>query len=72
MLANDAPRPSEEHRGYEIQYVAGQRSWYIRRDDGELGSKESYGSPFQARRAIDRILDTPQPVAAGKKKAKKG
>jgi hypothetical protein len=72
MLANDAPRPSEEHRGYEIHYVAGQRSWYIRTEEAGAGSKESYGSPFQARRAIDRILDTPQPVAGGKKKNKKG
>ena len=32
MLANDAARPAEEHRGYEISYGAGQRSWYIRAD----------------------------------------
>ena len=32
MLANDAPRGPEEHRGYEISYVAGERSWYIRAD----------------------------------------
>ena len=53
MLANDAERPSEEHRGYEILYVAGQRSWHYRADpDGPL-SQHSYRSAFQARRAVD-------------------
>ena len=72
MLANDAPRPSEEHRGYEILYVAGQRSWFIRADADAPISQNSLRSPFQARRAIDQILDAPEPVATGKKGKKKG
>lgn len=71
MLANDAARPSEEHRGYEILYVAGERSWYFRADANAPRSKKSYRSAFQARRAIDEMLDAPEPVAAGKK-GKKG
>lgn len=67
-LANDAPQPSEEHRGYEIQYVAGERSWYIKADADAPMSQASYRSPFQARRAIDEILDAPAPVESGKKK----
>jgi hypothetical protein len=71
MLANDAPQPSEEHRGHEILYVAGQRSWHFRADpDGPL-SPRSFRSAFQARRAIDELLDTPEPVAAGRKGKKK-
>jgi hypothetical protein len=66
MLANDAPRPSEEHRGHEILYVAGERSWYTRAVDAPR-SIASYRSPFQARRAIDAMLDAP-PVAARRKK----
>ena len=68
MLANDAPRPSEEHRGHEILYIAGERSWYIRADADAPLSTMSYRSQFQARRAIDSLLDTPVPVASGKKK----
>ena len=68
MLANDAPQPSEEHRGYEILYVAGERSWYIKADADAPRSQASFRSVFQARREIDRILDTPEPVASGKKK----
>lgn len=68
MLANDAPRPSEEHRGYEIFYAAGERSWYIKADADAPPSAASYRSPFQARRAIDQMLDAPEPVATGKKK----
>jgi hypothetical protein len=67
MMANDAPRPSEEYRGYEILYVAGQRSWFIRADADAPISQNSFRSQFQARRAIDQILDAPAPVAAGKK-----
>lgn len=70
MLANDAPRPAEEHRGYEILYVAGERSWYIRADADASRSQNSFRSAFQARRAIDEILDRPAPVAAGGKKKK--
>jgi hypothetical protein len=71
MLANDAERPSEEHRGYEILYVAGERSWYFRSDPESPRSQHSFRSPFQARRAIDQLLDAPEPVAAGKKGKKK-
>ena len=68
MLANDAARPTEAHRGYEILYVAGERNWYIRADADAPRSQNSYRSAFQARRAIDEILDRPTPVAAGGKK----
>ena len=71
MLANDAPRSSEEHRGYEILYVAGERSWYIKADADAPRSKASFRSAFQARRAIDEILDAPEPVASSGKKSKK-
>jgi hypothetical protein len=72
MLANNAPRPAEEHRGYEITYVAVERSWYIRADADAPLSRNTYRSAFQARRAIDEILDRPAPVAAGGGKKKKG
>ncbi|HEX7172199.1 MAG TPA: hypothetical protein VF365_06285 [Candidatus Limnocylindria bacterium] len=68
MLANDGPRPSEEHRGYEILYVAGQRSWHIRADATAPVSRDSYRSPFQARRAIDQIIDAPAPAPSRKKR----
>jgi len=71
MLANDAPRPSEQHRGYEILYAAGERSWYIRADPESARSAASYRSPFKARRAIDAILDAPAPTGTGKKTKKK-
>ena len=67
MLANDGPRPSEEHRGYEILYVAGQRSWHIRADADAEPSKASYRSAFQARRAIDQIIDAPAPAPSKKR-----
>ena len=66
-LANDAPRPSEEHRGYEILYAPGERSWYIKADPDAPRSTRSYRSAFQARNAIDAILDAP-PAAEGRKK----
>ena len=69
-LANDAPRPSEEHRGYEIVYAAGERSWYIKAEADGLRSQLSYRSPFQARRAIDAILDAPPAPASGGKRKK--
>ena len=72
MLANNAPRPAEEHRGYEITYVAVERSWYIRADADAPLSRTTYRSAFQARRAIDEILDRPAPVASGGSKKKKG
>lgn len=71
MLANDPPQPSEEHRGYEISYAAGERSWYIRADADAPLSTNSYRSAFQARRAIDQMLDAPEPVASGNKNKKK-
>ena len=70
MLANDAARPAEKHRGYEISYGAGERSWYIRADTDAPRAQNSYRSAFQARRAIDEILDRPASVAAGGKKKK--
>lgn len=72
MLANDGPRPSEEHRGYELLYAAGERSWYIKADADAPRSQQSYRSAFTARRAIDAMLDAPV-VPAGKngKKEKK-
>ncbi len=68
MLANDAPRPSEEHRGYEILYVAGQRSWHFRTDETAALSARSYRSAFQARRAIDQIMDAPAPSPSRKRR----
>jgi hypothetical protein len=70
MLANDAPRASEEHRGYEIQYVAGERSWYYRADAESAPSRLSFRSAFQARRAIDELLDAgpPKPKRATAKR----
>jgi hypothetical protein len=66
LLANDEPRPSEEHRGYEILYVAGERSWHIRADADSTPSIQSFRSAFTARRAIDRLIDAPPPVAPRK------
>jgi hypothetical protein len=68
MLANDGPRPSEQHRGHEILYVAGERSWYTRADADSPRSAASHRSPFQARRAIDALLDSPAPATAGRRK----
>lgn len=59
QLANDASQPSQEHRGHEILYVAGERSWYIKADADASRSTASFRSPFKARRAIDEILDKP-------------
>ena len=72
MLANDAPRPAEEHRGYALEYAAGERSWYIRADADASRSTMSFRSAFGARRAIDAMLDAPEPAVAGNgKKGKK-
>lgn len=69
MLAGEADRPAEEHRGYEISYVAGERSWYIRADADAPRSQQSYRSAFRARRAIDEMLDRPEAVPErGKRK----
>jgi hypothetical protein len=71
MLANDEPRPSEEHRGYEILYVAGERGWRIRPDADATPSQQSFRSAFQARRAVDQLLDAPPAPATGKGKKKR-
>ena len=68
MLANDQPRPPEQHRGYDILYVAGQRSWFIRPDADAPLSLASYRSSFQARRAIDGIIDAPSATTRSKKR----
>jgi hypothetical protein len=70
-LASEAARPTEGHRGYEISYVASERSWYIRADAEGPPSRNSFGSAFRARRAIDELLDHPAPVATGRGTKKK-
>ena len=70
MLANDAPRPSTEHRGHEILYVAGERSWYIKAGEAAPRSTASYRSSFQARRAIDTLLDSPAVASNSKSRAR--
>jgi hypothetical protein len=67
MLANDRPRPSMTHRGHEILYVAGERSWYIKADADAPRSAVSYRSSFLAQRAVDALLDAPAPVSGRKK-----
>ena len=72
MLANDAPRPDETHRGYALEYAAGERSWYIRADADAGRSGMSFRSAFGARRAIDAMLDAaPAAGETNGKKAKK-
>ena len=70
MLANDAPRPAEEHRGYEISYAPASAAGTSAPTPMRPARRNSYRSAFQARRAIDEILDAPAPVAAGGKKKK--
>lgn len=48
----------------------GERSWYIKADDDAPRSTQSWRSAFQARRAIDAILDAPPEATNGKAKAK--
>ncbi len=67
MLANDRPRPSMTHRGHEILYVAGERSWYIKADADAPRSAASFRSSFLAQRAVDALLDAPAPVSGRKK-----
>lgn len=70
-LRNDQPQDSEEHRGYEIFYAAGERSWYYRADPDAAASRQSFRSAFQARRAIDSLLDAPpEEATAGKKRSR--
>ena len=70
-LASEAPRPNEAHRGYEISYVANERSWYIRADAEAPRSRNSFRSAFQARRAIDDLIDRPMATSAGAGSKKK-
>jgi hypothetical protein len=51
--------------------MQGERSWYIKADADAPRSAQSWGSAFQARRAIDALLDTPQATTNGTGKAKK-
>jgi ribosomal protein L37E len=67
MLANDAPQPSTSHRGHEILYVAGERSWYFRADADSPRSAVSFRSSFLARRAVDALLDAPAKGAGQKR-----
>ena len=63
-LANNAPRPSEEHRGYEISYVAGERSWYIRADaDAPLSQGVRTAPPSRRAGPSTRSSIRPAPVA---------
>jgi hypothetical protein len=48
--------------------VAGKRSWHIRADENAPVSRDSYRSAFQARRAIDQMMDAPPPAASKKKR----
>lgn len=59
-LAGEPARPSQEHRGYEISYAAGQRSWAVQAPEDGRSVSELFGSAFQARRAIDALLDRPK------------
>jgi hypothetical protein len=68
--ANDEPKPSETHRGYEILYATGERSWYYRADADSSRSNQSFRSPFGARKAIDQLLDAP-PAPATPTKGKR-
>ena len=70
-LAREMARPAEAHRGYEISYVANERSWYIRADAEAPRSRNSFRSAFQARRAIDALIDRPTSAGAGAGSTKK-
>ena len=67
MLANDGPRPSETHRGHQVLYVAGERSWYVQADPDAPRSAASFRSAFLAKRAIDSLLDAPAPTSGRNK-----
>lgn len=69
LLAKEPERPTEHHRGYDLVYVAQERSWYVQAE-GASRSSTSYASAFLARRAVDRMLDQPEPAPAPRKKGK--
>jgi hypothetical protein len=56
VLPTEAPRPSETYQGFEIYFVPVERGWYHRSTDGTT-SQESYRSAFQARRAINLLIE---------------
>lgn len=64
-----AAQPSVEHLGFEIFFAPTQHSWYYRAHEGDPLPRQSYGSVFQARKAIDMALDS-APAAAPKKRKK--
>ena len=71
-------QPSEQYERYEIFFVPAENSWYYRApDDGGSVSAESYRSAFQARRAVNEALSSPDGAtlaagaSTGKKKRKK-
>jgi hypothetical protein len=68
-LPAESPRPSETYEGYEIFFVPVERGWYHRADDGQT-SVESYRSAFQARRAINLLLEA-KPAAKAARSAKR-
>jgi hypothetical protein len=55
-LPAEAPRPPESYQGFEIYFVPVERGWYHRATDGTT-SQESYRSAFQARRAINLLIE---------------
>ena len=69
--ANDAPKASESHRGYEILYATGERSLYYRADEDSSPSAQSFRSPFGARKAIDQLLDAPAEPPAPSRRSRK-
>jgi hypothetical protein len=50
----------ETYQGFQIYFVPTQNSWYYRAEES-TPSLDSYGSAFQARRAIDSALQAPPP-----------
>jgi hypothetical protein len=65
----EAPRPSEAYEGFEIFFVPVERGWYHRAGDGTT-SVESYRSAFQARRAINNLLEA-KPAGKSVRSAKR-
>jgi hypothetical protein len=68
-LPAEAPRPSETYAGFEIFFVPVERGWYHRAGDGTT-SVESYRSAFQARRAINLLLEA-KPAGKSARSAKR-
>lgn len=67
-LPAEAPRAPESYEGFEIYFVPVERGWYHRATDGTT-SQESYRSAFQARRAINQLIEAKP--AAGTARASK-